>query len=212
MREGCRVSKMFCCSAVRAGQGLETPLAKRERYTGQQCPDCPECLSRRITVVLNDYPKMSEWRQLAEFSVGLFRRNWLMRRFWQNRPTLMKHLGGVQNVQEGCPKWEKREVRRQESGDRMGQKTVKDILQYGCPKCAGRVSKMLFENLIKAETPEFTASRRRVPIPFRCRSSCRCMRHSNTGNSSSADRRASSSAPPERNLIWQNILHWNCKD
>jgi len=43
-------------------------------------------------------------------------------------------LGLVQNEGKGCPKWGKREVRRQESGDRMGQNTVKDILQDGCPE------------------------------------------------------------------------------
>ena len=43
-------------------------------------------------------------------------------------------IRSVQNEALGCPKWGKREVRRQESGDRMGQNTVKDILQDGCPE------------------------------------------------------------------------------
>ena len=54
------VQNGLCCSAVRAGRGSE-PLAERERYTGKvlhaMCPICPECLRRRMTVVLNDTPK-----------------------------------------------------------------------------------------------------------------------------------------------------------
>ena len=50
-------------------------------------------------------------------------------------------LGLVQNEGKGCPKWGKREVRRQETGDRMGEKQQKTFCKTsvqneadGCPE------------------------------------------------------------------------------
>jgi len=55
------VYKMSSAVVPSVSDGGSEPLAERERYTGKvlhaMCPICPECLRRRITVVLNDTPK-----------------------------------------------------------------------------------------------------------------------------------------------------------
>jgi len=45
----------------------------RESGSAQGCPDCPECLSRRITVVLNDSPKSRSESGIENYENNMLR-------------------------------------------------------------------------------------------------------------------------------------------
>ena len=83
--EVARCPKWGSCRAVRAGRDdWNSSRGARELHQKAFCI----IVSKMFTRYAQRLSKVSECGRRAVFKVGQFRRNWLMRRFWQNRPTL----------------------------------------------------------------------------------------------------------------------------